>query len=140
MRKLFILLFLAFMLGAGQETLLNSKAEAANIEIKNTVDKPLYVSVVFFNDTINSWVCKGWWTVPAASNKTLIFGAHSQDYFWVHLHTSERIWKGNRSWTVISDPFRYELNKKCPEGPNRRKIPFNKFHVGPSGIARITAK
>ena len=116
------------------------QAEAVQVKINNHLGKTLTVAVVHFDESLNAWVCQGWWNVAGGSFRSLNFPKHARSSVYVHMYNSDYSWGDDKVWTVRHEPFRYVIGKGCPAGTNRRQVAFDRYEIGQDGTVHISVE
>lgn len=118
------------------------ESEAIAVKIRNPYSQNMTVAVVYFDDSTQQWIVRGWYNVEPKTNKTLNFAnAISKDAVWIHAHTSEANWGGSgdtpRHYIVTKEAFKYVAGQAAPAGTNRRKVGFDKWYVDNYGVVNF---
>ena len=141
MKKFLLVFAMASLMLIGKGICSPQQADAMTLEINNQIGTKLSVAVIFHDEDRGSWICKGWWSVPANSFKTINFPRHAKSKIWVHMHNKFRSWGSEKAWSVINEKFDYRVGKEsCPDGTNRRQVAFDSFDIGQDGVVRLTAR
>ncbi|MBP2664887.1 MAG: hypothetical protein H6Q71_2835, partial [Firmicutes bacterium] len=68
-RKLMIILVLLTIICSAAAP----PAEALKLTVDNRYDQPKTFSVLYYDETVNKWLCIGWYNVPANDQKEYSF-------------------------------------------------------------------
>jgi uncharacterized membrane protein len=132
-RKIFqVVLGLFIMMGAF--TLFAPQAEAITINIQNPYQQKMSVAIVYFEDSTNKWVVRGWYSVEPRQTRALNFsGSTKRDSVWIHANTSEATFGGSgidpKRYTVTREAFKYFAGEPAPNGTNRRQVGFDRWYA-----------
>ncbi|SMD05457.1 CAP domain-containing protein [Sporomusa malonica] len=114
-------------------------AEAFKLTVTNNYDKAKAFSILYHDDNVNKWVCRGWYNVPAGATKDYNF-TDSTSLSYAYIYSS--VWNGDGEEnairrTVISDKFKYYDGEPCPQGSKLRTVAFSKFGMCVNGAHLI---
>lgn len=131
------ILFGAFILLAA--VMVPQPAEAVNINLRNPYSDTLWTAIVYFEDSSNKWVTRGWYRVDPNSTRNLNFsGSTKKNSVYIHAYTREASWGGSGldpiKRTVIKESFKYYDGEKCPPGSNRRQVSIDRWYVETDGV------
>lgn len=110
------------------------QAESFELTITNNYDQESLFSILYHEDSTNKWLCKGWYSVPAATTKDFNFNSSSP--FYAYIYSSVCDGEGEEDAIlrmVVNDKFQYYDGENCPMGMNRRQVTFSKFTMNESG-------
>ncbi|TWH51851.1 DUF1036 domain-containing protein [Sporomusa sp. KB1] len=114
------------------------RAEAININMENPYSDTIWTAIVYFEDSSNKWVTRGWYKVNPNSTRKLNFsGSTKKNSVYIHAYTSEASWGGYGTdpikRTVIKESFKYYDGENCPPGSNRRQVSLDRWYVENDG-------
>lgn len=115
------------------------QAEAFKLTITNNYDKVKSFSILYYDDAVNKWVCRGWYNAPAGAAKDFNF-TDSTSLSYAYIYSSA--WNGDGEEnavrrTIIDDKFKYYDGEQCPQGSKRRTAAFSKFNMCVNGAHLI---
>ena len=114
-------------------------AEAVNVRLENPHSLPLWAAIIYFEDSANKWVTRGWYKVEPHDSRNLNFSSSTKkNSVWIHAYSSEANWGGEGEnavkRTVIKEAFKYYDGQSCPAGSNRRQVSFDRWYVENDGV------
>lgn len=117
-------------------------AEAFNLTITNNYPKVKSFCILYYEDKAQEWVCRGWFNVPANTEKVYKF-TDSTSLSYAYLYSS--VWDGAGeesaiSRTIIDESFKYYDSQECPPGKNSHEVAFSKFGMCINGAHLIWGK
>lgn len=137
MKKSLSKMVLGLFIMAAVSLSFSPQAEAINVQLKNSSPHKLWAAIVYFEDSANKWVTRGWYAVDPKSTRNLNFsGSTKKNSVYIHAHTSEATWGGSGESvkrTVIKEAFKYYDGEKCPAGSNRRQVSFDRWYMENNG-------
>jgi len=115
------------------------EAQAFNLTITNNYDKEHSFAILYYDDVAKQWSCKGWYNVPANTEKDYNF-SNSTSLKYAYIYSS--VWNGDYEEgaikrTIIDNKFQFYDGQQCPDGKNRRTVAFSKFGMCINGAQLI---
>ena len=131
--------FVAILLGLIMLTLPQS-ALAFSLTAKNDTEQALTFAIMYFDDSMEDWLCKGWYSIPANTTKNFNFPDTEQvDHAYLYAQSTGGLIWGARSQnegkaaTVIREKFDYYRGSYTPSGTNQRTVYFRRHNFNDSG-------
>ena len=121
------ILFGAFILLAA--VMVPQPAEAVNINLRNPYSDTLWTAIVYFEDSSNKWVTRGWYRVDPNSTRNLNFsGSTKKNSVYIHAYTREASWGGSGldpiKRTVIKESFKYYDGENARQAVTAGRCPL----------------
>lgn len=122
-RKLMIILVLLMIVAP--------PAEALKLTVDNRYDQPKTFSMLYYDETVNKWLCIGWYNVPANGQKEYSFPNSKELPYAFAFSTA---WHGGDisddiQMIVTPSKFRYYEDEAFPEGADAKLVTFGKFDI-----------
>lgn len=123
-RKLMIILVLLAIVCSAA-----APATAFKLTVANHYDQSKTFSVLYYDETVDKWLCVGWYSVPANGWKEYSF-PNSKDLPYAFAYSTA--WhEGDRSdniqMIVTPSKFRYYQDEPFPSGADAKLVTFGKF-------------
>lgn len=115
------------------------QGEAFKLTVTNNYNQAKTFSILYYDDTVNQWLCRGWYSVPASTTKDYNF-KDSTSLSYAYLYSAVSNGDGEEDAirrTVIGDKFKYYDGESCPPGTKRRTVAFSKFNMCVNGAHLI---
>lgn len=112
---------------------------AFSLTAKNDTEQPLTFAIMYFDDSMEDWLCKGWYSIPANTTKTFNYPDTEQaDHAYLYAQSSGGLIWGARqnegkAASVIREKFEYYRGSSTPSGSNQRTVYFKSYDFGNSG-------
>jgi len=133
-KMLLVLVLLAIVCGTAV-----SPVSAFKLSVTNRYDQPKTFSIMYYDEIVDKWLCVGWYSIPANSQKEYSFNKSKEMPYAFAFSTAWH--KGDRSddiqMIVTPHKFRYYQDEKFPEGADAKLVTFGKFAIQ-DGYAQIT--
>ncbi len=114
-------------------------AQAFNLTVVNNYDAKKSFAILYRDDNVGKWLCKGWYNVPAHTEKEYVF-PDSTKLKYAYLYSSVDNGEGQSDAikrTVIKESFSYYDGEKCPPGSDKKTVLFGKFNMCVNGAKLI---
>jgi hypothetical protein len=115
-------------------------ALAFNLSAKNDTEQPLTFAIMYYDDSMEDWLCRGWFSIPANTTKNFNFpdsGAANSAYLYAQ-SSGGLIWGARsenegKASSVIHEKFEYYRGSSTPSGTNQRTVYFKRYNFNDSG-------
>lgn len=120
-------------------TMLPRTALAFNLSARNDTEQPLTFAIMYYDDGVEDWLCRGWFSIPANTIKKYEFPDTEQvDQAYLYAQGSGGlIWSARqnegKAATVIREAFTYYRGSSTPSGSNKRTVYFKAYNFNDSG-------
>lgn len=115
-------------------------ALAFSLTAKNDTEQPLTFAIMYFDDSMADWLCKGWYSIPANTTKNFNFPDTEQaDHAYLYAQSTGGLIWGARNQnegkgsSVIRERFEYYRGSSIPVGTNQRTVYFKRYNFNDSG-------
>lgn len=134
-RKILFVLVLLALVGS----VAVPSASAFKLSVSNHYNQPKTFSIMYYDEIVDKWLCVGWYSIPANSQKEYSFKESKELPYAFAFSTA---WHGgDRSediqMIVTPHKFRYYQDEPFPEGADVKLVNFGKFDIQ-NGYAQIT--
>ena len=130
---------LAILLGLMVMTL-PQPAHAFSLTAKNDTETRLTFAIMYFDDSMEDWLCKGWFNIPANTTKTFNFpDTELAKHAYLYAQsTGGLIWGARnqnegKSASVTREAFEYYRGSTTPSGTNQRTVYFKRHNFNSAG-------
>lgn len=113
-------------------------AAAFKLSVTNNYNQPKTFSMLYYDETVEKWLCVGWYSIPANSWKEYSF---DKSKTLPYAFAFSRAWQGgdrsdNIQMIVPKSKFRYYQDENFPEGDDAKLVTFGKFEIH-DGVAQL---
>jgi uncharacterized membrane protein len=114
-------------------------AQAFSLTAKNDTERQIDFAIMYYDDSMNDWLCKGWYAIPANTTKSYSFPDSDQvDGAYLYAQSSGRVWSARsenegKGAYVIGERFEYLRGSSTPVGSNKRNVYFRPYIFNDSG-------
>ncbi|WP_051296622.1 C40 family peptidase [Anaeroarcus burkinensis] len=120
-------------------SLVTTPAAAFKLTVANQFDKQKSIALLYFDESVEKWLCVGWYTVFAGEEKEISV-PKSQNLPYAFAYSAA--WQGgdksdNLQMIVPKGKFRYYQDEDFPTEADARLVTFGKFAIT-NGAARIS--
>ena len=114
-------------------------ASAFKLSVTNCYDQPKTFSILYYDEIVDKWLCVGWYSIPANSQKEYSFHESKELPYAFAFSTAWHKGDGSDDIQMIVTPhkFRYYQDEKFPEGADAKLVTFGKFTIH-DGHAQLT--
>lgn len=134
-KKLLLILVLLAIVGS----VAAPPAAAFTLNVVNRYEQPKTFSVLYYDESVEKWLCVGWYSIAANSQKEYSFDKSKELPYAFAFSTAWN--EGDRSddiqMIVTPQKFRYYQDEAFPEGVGTKLVTFGKFAIE-DGYAQIT--
>lgn len=106
-------------------------ASAFKLSVTNRYDQPKTFSILYYDESVEKWLCVGWYSIPANSQKEYSFDKSKELPYAFAFSTAWH--EGDRSddiqMIVTPHKFRYYQDEAFPEGADAKLVTFGKFAI-----------
>ena len=120
-------------------SLVTTPAAAFKLTVANQFDKQKSISLLYFDESVEKWLCVGWYNVLAGEEREISI-PKSKNLPYAFAYSAA--WQGgdksdNMQMIVPKGKFRYYQDEDFPAEADAKLVTFGKFEIS-NGVARIS--